>query len=208
MVGSVRGRSQRKAGGRQHGRDRSGVRRRLQPHRIQGPLLRGLAWARHQYVSHRTYDHTSVIRFIESRFSLPALTRRDANADALFDFFDFSDKEAKLRGQQAGWGQEELPPSFPSRVRDLADPRTWHPIDVPAQSIQLYGSGVGPIPPNLFGMRATNECQSIFPASTFSLDKLGKNTYGDGDYSDGILPPTSYVLTTPERGIGEQNVRR
>jgi phospholipase C len=42
------------------------------------------------YVSHVLYDHTSILRFIEARYGLPALTRRDANADALFDFFDFT----------------------------------------------------------------------------------------------------------------------
>jgi phospholipase C len=42
------------------------------------------------YVSHVVYDHTSILRFIEARYGLPALTRRDANADAMFDFFDFT----------------------------------------------------------------------------------------------------------------------
>jgi phospholipase C len=41
-------------------------------------------------VSHRVYDHTSILRFIETRFGLPALTDRDANADPLLDLFDFS----------------------------------------------------------------------------------------------------------------------
>ena len=34
------------------------------------------------YVSHRTYDDTSITRFIETKFKLPALTSRDANAEA------------------------------------------------------------------------------------------------------------------------------
>jgi phospholipase C len=46
-------------------------------------------YARKHFVSHRIYDHTSILRFIESRFDLPALTRRDANADPLSDLFDF-----------------------------------------------------------------------------------------------------------------------
>jgi len=32
----------------------------------------------------------SILRFIEAKFEIPALTGRDANADALFDFFDFN----------------------------------------------------------------------------------------------------------------------
>ena len=40
-------------------------------------------------MSHVTHDHTSVLRFIETKFNLGALTRRDANADNLLDCFDF-----------------------------------------------------------------------------------------------------------------------
>jgi len=46
-------------------------------------------WARPHTVSHAVHDHTSVLRLIESIFDLPALTARDANADALLDMFDF-----------------------------------------------------------------------------------------------------------------------
>jgi phospholipase C len=47
-------------------------------------------YAKTHYVSHVVFDHTSVLRFIESRFSLPALTKRDANALAPWDVFDFT----------------------------------------------------------------------------------------------------------------------
>jgi phospholipase C len=46
-------------------------------------------WARLHTVSHAVHDHTSVLRLIETVFDLPALTARDANADALLDMFDF-----------------------------------------------------------------------------------------------------------------------
>jgi phospholipase C len=41
-------------------------------------------------VSHTVYDHTSILRFIEVRFGLPALTNRDASANPMLGFFDFS----------------------------------------------------------------------------------------------------------------------
>jgi len=47
-------------------------------------------YARPHYVSHRVYDHTSILRFIETRFDLPALTNRDANADPMLRMFKFS----------------------------------------------------------------------------------------------------------------------
>jgi len=46
-------------------------------------------FARRHFVSHTVYDHTSVLRFIETRFDLPALTARDANADPMLELFDF-----------------------------------------------------------------------------------------------------------------------
>src|SRR5262249_42978360 len=54
------------------------------------PLIVISPWARPHYVSHVTHEHTSILRFIETLFDLPALTARDANSDALFDMFDFS----------------------------------------------------------------------------------------------------------------------
>jgi phospholipase C len=47
-------------------------------------------YAKGHYVSHQVFDHTSVLRFIEARFGLPALTKRDANALAPWDVFDFA----------------------------------------------------------------------------------------------------------------------
>jgi phospholipase C len=46
-------------------------------------------FARRDYVSSVVHDHTSVLRFIETKFNLGALTRRDANASNLLDCFDF-----------------------------------------------------------------------------------------------------------------------
>jgi phospholipase C len=46
------------------------------------------------YVGHHVYDHTSIMRFIEARFDLAALTARDANAEPLTDLFDFTSPPA------------------------------------------------------------------------------------------------------------------
>ena len=53
------------------------------------PLIVISPWARRHHVSHVEHDHASVLRLIELMFNLPALTARDANADALLDAFDF-----------------------------------------------------------------------------------------------------------------------
>lgn len=54
------------------------------------PLIVVSPWARPGYVSHELYDLTSVLRLVETRFDLPALTARDANATPITDLFDFT----------------------------------------------------------------------------------------------------------------------
>jgi phospholipase C len=46
-------------------------------------------WAKKNYVSHTVYDHTSILRLVESKWNLPALSARDANAHPMLDCFDF-----------------------------------------------------------------------------------------------------------------------
>lgn len=64
-------------------------------------------YAKPHFVSHQIHSHTSIIRFIEARFGLPALTNRDANADAMLDMFDFDAPPAFL-----------VPPALPEAPLD------------------------------------------------------------------------------------------
>ncbi|MGH9079771.1 MAG: alkaline phosphatase family protein [Acidimicrobiales bacterium] len=79
--------------------------------------------ARADFVSHRVYDHTSVLKTLERKWNLPALTRRDANAHDLFDMVDL-----------------DSPPAFGS-PRALAIPAN------PALSASCLVTGPGRIPP-------------------------------------------------------------
>ena len=45
-------------------------------------------WARADHVSHTVYDHTSILRLIETKWNLPALSYRDANANNMLDCLD------------------------------------------------------------------------------------------------------------------------
>ena len=47
-------------------------------------------WVKPNYVSHTWRDLTSILRLIEVRFNVPSLTLRDAYADDMMEFFDFS----------------------------------------------------------------------------------------------------------------------
>jgi phospholipase C len=45
-------------------------------------------WARARHVSHRVADHASILKLVETKWNLPALTYRDANARGLLDMID------------------------------------------------------------------------------------------------------------------------
>jgi len=56
------------------------------------PIIVVSPYAKRHFVSHEVHSHTSILRFLQTKFDLPALTKRDANSDAMLDFFDFSKK--------------------------------------------------------------------------------------------------------------------
>jgi phospholipase C len=53
------------------------------------PLIVISPWAKKSYVSRTVQDHTSILRFIERKWNIGAMTRRDANAADMTDYFDF-----------------------------------------------------------------------------------------------------------------------
>ena len=54
------------------------------------PMIVFSPWARSSFVSHTTRDYTSILRLVEDRFNVAPLTLRDANADNMMEFFNFS----------------------------------------------------------------------------------------------------------------------
>jgi phospholipase C len=54
------------------------------------PLLVVSPFARDDYVAHDVYDHTSILKMVESRWGLAPLTGRDAAANNLADALDFT----------------------------------------------------------------------------------------------------------------------
>jgi phospholipase C len=72
------------------------------------PIIVVSPYAKPGFVSHVVHDHTSITRFLEARFIIPAMTARDANSDPLFEMFDFT-KPSQL-----------TPPSLPTVTVDQA----------------------------------------------------------------------------------------
>ena len=56
---------------------------------VRVPLLVVSPFAKKKFVSHVVTDHTSIVRLVQHRYQLPALSNRDANAEPILDMFDF-----------------------------------------------------------------------------------------------------------------------
>jgi len=80
-------------------------------------------FAKEDFVSHTVYDHTSILKLIETKWNLPALTRRDAAANSPLDMVDF-----------------DAPPAF------AHPPRLSAPAN-PAREDSCEVLGPGSIPP-------------------------------------------------------------
>ena len=66
------------------------------------PLTVISPYAKKNYVSHTVMDQTAILKFIEKRFSLPALNKRDAAQPDMSEFFDFNNPQ---------WMSPPVPPT-------------------------------------------------------------------------------------------------
>jgi phospholipase C len=80
------------------------------------PMIVISPYAKKNYVSHTVRDYTAILKLIETRFSLPALTKRDAAQADMSEFFDFTNvpwaTPPSPPGQNTG-GQCSLSPPTP-----------------------------------------------------------------------------------------------
>jgi phospholipase C len=81
--------------------------------------------ARRGAVAHGVYDHTSVLRTIEWRWGLPALTPRDANARNLAEVLDFA---APLRRRPAPYVVRPAPAGPPCHAALQESAEEWGPL--------------------------------------------------------------------------------
>jgi len=66
------------------------------------PLIVVSPFAKKNYVSHTVADSTAILKFVEKRFNLPPLTKRDAAQIDMTEFFDFNNPQ---------WVTPPAPPS-------------------------------------------------------------------------------------------------
>lgn len=71
------------------------------------PMIVISPFTRKNYVSHTAADYTAILKLIETRFKLPALTQRDAAQMDMTEFFDF---------QNVPWATPPSPSSIPAQA--------------------------------------------------------------------------------------------
>ena len=82
-------------------------------------------YARRDYVSHVVHDHTSILKLLETKFNLPALTDRDGAADDLLDCVDLGSSPAFA-----------VPPTLPAPLNSSIDtPLCDSPVRSPIQRL-------------------------------------------------------------------------
>jgi phospholipase C len=87
--------------------------------------------ARRGAVAHGVYDHTSVLRAIEWRWGLPALTPRDANARNIAEVLDF---QAPLRRRPALYVVRPAPAGPPCQAAEVESAEEWGPLRAKAKA--------------------------------------------------------------------------
>ncbi len=94
------------------------------------PLIVISPYSVKNFVSHTVRDTTAVLKMVETRFGLPALTARDNSQTDMTEFFDFVNKP---------WA---VPPSPPPQVTNgecsLVPPPSWN--DPPALVVTISGA--------------------------------------------------------------------
>jgi phospholipase C len=104
------------------------------------PALVISPWSRRGFVAHGLYDHTSVLRMIESRWGLSPLTVRDQTANNLADALDFT------RNANLGVPQFAVPPGpfgGPCPVMPAATARRVEPVENKWGGLRSIASKLG-----------------------------------------------------------------
>ena len=86
------------------------------------------AWSKKDYVSHQVFDHTSVLKLVETKWNLPALTYRDANAHNMLDFFDLKAKEPPFAE----------PPTLAPPANPFSSPAALPPSSITTADIAMF----------------------------------------------------------------------
>jgi len=113
-------------------------------------------------VSHQTFDHTSILKLVETKWNLPALTYRDANAHNMLDFFDLDAKSppfAKPPVLSVPKNPFSGPDALPAGSISPAQQASFHTIctELPAGSLPPADAKLSAIPPHADALMAAQQ---------------------------------------------------
>jgi phospholipase C len=152
-------------------------------------------YAKTGYISHTTYEFSSFLRLVEERFSLPALTERDANANDMLDSFDFTQSPRPpmvltqrqcpvLSATELNFPAQKVGTTSPGRVVQLSN----------------YGTTILNISSiaATTGFSQTNNCRSALPPGASCLVTVSFAPPSSG--------PISGTLTATDGGPGSPQI--
>ncbi len=120
------------------------------------------AWSKKDYVSHHVFDHTSILKLVETKWNLPALTYRDANAHDMLDFFDLKAKRppfAEPPVLKAPKNPFSSPSALPPGSLRTEDKAMFHPIctELPEGSLPPASAKLSAVPPHAKALIAAQQ---------------------------------------------------
>ena len=107
-------------------------------------------------------DHTSILKLVETKWNLPALTYRDANAHNMLDFFDFKAARppfAEPPKLAAPRNPFSSPAALPPGSLSAADQAMFHTTcdELPTGSLPPSSAKLASIPPHAVVLMAAQE---------------------------------------------------
>jgi phospholipase C len=119
-------------------------------------------WSKRDYVSHQTFDHTSILKLVETKWNLPALTYRDANAGNMLDFFDLKAARppfAEPPELASAANPFSSPAALPPGSLSAADQAMFHTTcqELPAGSLPPASAKLSSIPTHAVARMAAQE---------------------------------------------------
>ena len=108
-------------------------------------------WSKKDYVSHRTFDHTSILKLGRDEMEPPRATYRDANANDMLDFFDLAAKRPPFADPPALAAPKNpfsSPAALPPGSITTAEQAMFHTTcaDLPAGSLPPADAKLSAVP--------------------------------------------------------------
>jgi phospholipase C len=139
------------------------------------PALLVSPYARKGYIDHTQLDHTSILKFIETNWDIPALAERDARASNITSAFNFSSPPRE--------------PVFISSIRKIPEPRFQ-----PRRIVIYLAYGSAMILATLVLLPATAKARKLENINNGKVKALNSTNHTEGQRDKSRLIPETETL--------------